>query len=53
VRKERLEGKNCQGDLWQGNYLDGQRKDTTKNTGKGWKGTGDDGKENNKQEEKP
>jgi len=47
MRKERLEGENCQGDLWQENYLDSRIKDTIKNIGEGWKGIGDGGKESN------
>jgi len=33
--------------------LDGQIKDTTKNIREDWKETGDDEKEDNKEEEKP
>ena len=34
TKKECSKGENCQEDLWQENYLDGQTKDTTKNIGK-------------------
>ena len=43
-KKEHSEGKNCQDGSRQGSYLDGQIKGTTKNTGEGWKETGDNGK---------
>jgi len=33
MRKEHLEEENCQEDLWQENYSDGQTRDMTKNTG--------------------
>ena len=33
TRKEHLEEENCQEDLWQENYSDGQTRDMTKNTG--------------------
>jgi len=33
--------------------LDSQIKGTTKNTGEDWKGIGDDGKGDNKEEEEP
>jgi len=46
IRKEHLEEKNCQEDLWQENYSDGQTRDTTKNIGKDWKEIGNGGKEN-------
>jgi len=52
TKKECLEEENCQGDLWQENYLDGQIKGTTKNTREGWKGIGDNGKGDNTKEEK-
>ena len=32
-KKEHSEEENCQEDSWQGNYLDGQIKGMTKNTG--------------------
>ena len=44
-KRECLEGENCWDGLWQKGYLGGQIKGTTKSTGEGWKGTGDDGKE--------
>jgi len=53
TRKEHLKEKNCQGDLWQENYLDSQIKDMTKNTGEDWKETGDDKKENDERKEEP
>ena len=36
--------------LWQENYLDGQTKDMTKNTGQGWKETGGHGKGEGKED---
>ena len=44
-KKEYLGEKNCQGNLQQESYLVGQIKDTIRNTRKGWKEIGDDGKE--------
>jgi len=44
-KRERSEGENCRDSLQQKSYLGGQIKGTTKSTGEGWKGTGDDGKE--------
>jgi len=41
-----LRGENCQEDLQQESYLDGQIKDTMKNIGEDLKGTGNNGKEN-------
>jgi len=52
MRKEHLEEKNCQGDLWQENCSDSQIKGTIKNIGEGWKGIGDSGKESNQGKEK-
>jgi len=34
-KKEHLEEENCQEDLWQRNYLNGQIRDMTRNIGKG------------------
>jgi len=46
-RQKRKEGEeNCQGDLQQGNYLDGQIKGMTKNIGEDLKKTGDGRKRN-------
>jgi len=46
-RQKREEGEeNCQGDLQQGNYLDGQIKGMTKNIGEDLKETGDGRKGN-------
>jgi len=46
-RQKREEGEeNCQGDLQQGNYLDGQIKGMTKNIGEDLKKTGDGRKRN-------
>ena len=42
MKRERSDGENCQEDLWQGNYMDGQTNDMTKNTGEEWRKTGDD-----------
>jgi len=47
MRKEHLEGENCQGDLRQKNCLDGQIKGTIKNIREGWKRIGNGGKESN------
>ena len=44
-KKKHSEEENYQDDLQQKDYLDGQIKDMMKNTGQGWKGIGDDGKE--------
>ena len=44
-KRERSEEENCWDSLWQKGYLGGQIKGMTKSTGEGWKGTGDDGKE--------
>ena len=44
-KKECLEERNCQGNLWQESYLVGQTKNTIRNTGQGWKEIGDNGKE--------
>ena len=44
ARREHLEGKICQGDLQQENYLDGWIKGIIKNIGEGWKRIGDGGK---------
>jgi len=52
ARKEYTTGENCQEGLQQGNYLDSQIKDMTKNIGEDWKETGDNGKENDKKEKK-
>ena len=52
ARKECSEEKNCQGDLQQENYLDGQIKGMTKNIREGQKGIGDGGKESNQGKEK-
>ena len=41
MRKEHLEEENCQGDLWQENYLGGQTKGMIKNIGADWKETED------------
>ena len=43
-KKEHSEEENCQDGSQQESYLDSQIKGTTKNTGEGWKETGDDGK---------
>jgi len=43
-KKECLEEENCQDGSQQGSYSDGWIKGTTKNTGEGWKETGDNGK---------
>jgi len=45
-KKEHLGEKNCQGDLQQGNYLDGQIEGMTKNIGEDLKETGDGRKGN-------
>jgi len=42
TKRERSNRENCQEDLWQGNYTDGQTNDMTKNTGEEWRKTGDD-----------
>jgi len=42
TKRERSNRENCQKDLWQGNYTDGQTNDMTKNTGEEWRKTGDD-----------
>ena len=52
TRKKHLKGENCQEDLWQGNYMDGQTNDMTKNTGEEWRKTRDDGRVRNLREEK-
>jgi len=52
VRKECTEEENCQGDLWQENYLDGQIKGTIKNTREDWKGIGDNRRARDPREEK-
>ena len=44
-KKEHSEEENCQEDSWQGNYLDGQIKGMTKNTGQSQKEIGGDRKE--------
>jgi len=46
TRKKHSEEKNYQEYLWQENYLDGLTRDTTKNTGIGWREIGGNGKEN-------
>ena len=50
-KKGYLRGKNCQGDLQQENYLDGQIKGTTKNIRADQREIGDDGKGKNLKEE--
>jgi len=52
MKRERSDGENCQEDLWQGNYMDGQTNDMTKNTGEEWRKTGDNRRIRNLQEEK-
>ena len=42
TKRERSNRENCQEDLRQGNYTDGQTNDMTKNTGEEWRKTGDD-----------
>jgi len=51
-KKEYLREKNCQGYLWQENYLGSQIRDTTKNTREDWKETGEDEKISKLKEEK-
>ena len=52
ARREHLEGKICQGDLWQENCLDGWIKGIIKNIGEGWKRIGDGGKKSDQGKEK-
>jgi len=52
MKRERSDGENCQEDLWQGNYMDGQTNDMTKNTREEWRKTGDNRRIRNLQEEK-
>ena len=52
TRKEHLEEENCQEDLQQENYSDGQTRDMTKNTGEDQREIGDGGKENDQGKEK-
>jgi len=52
ARKKHIREENCQEDLWQENYSDGQTRDITKNIGEDWKGIRDGRKENNQGEEK-
>ena len=44
-KREYLEERNCQSDLWQESYLVGQIKGMMRNIGQGQKGIEDDGKE--------
>jgi len=51
MRKKCIEEENCQGDLWQEKYSDGQIKGTIKNTREDWKGIGNDGRARDLREE--
>ena len=44
MKKGRSNKENYQGGLWQRSCMDDQTSNTTKNIGKGWKETGDDGR---------
>ena len=47
AKREHSDGENCQEDLRQKNYMNGQTSDMTKNIGEEWRRTGDDGKARN------
>ena len=47
AKREHSDGENCQEDLQQKNYMNGQTSDMTKNIGEEWRRTGDDGKSRN------
>jgi len=47
VKRERSDGENCQKDLWQRNYMDGQTSDMTRSIGEEWRKTGDNGRARN------
>jgi len=47
TKKERSDGKNCQKDLQQRNYMGGQTSDMTKNIGKEWRRTRNNGRARN------
>jgi len=47
AKREHSDGENCQKDLQQGNYIDGQTNNMTKNTGEEWRKTRDDGRVRN------
>jgi len=47
MKREHSNGKNCQEDLRQRNYMGGQISDMTKNIGEEWRRTGDDGRARN------
>jgi len=47
VKRECSDRKNCQEDLRQGNYMDGQTNNMIKNTGEEWRKTRDDGRVRN------
>ena len=51
MRKEHLKEENCQGDLWQENYLGGWINGTTKNTREDQREIGDNRKEKKQAEE--
>jgi len=47
MKKEHSDRENRQEDLWQRNYMGGQTSDMTKNIGKEWRRTGNDGRARN------
>jgi len=47
MKRECSDRENCQKDLQQRNYTDGQTNDMTKNIGEEWRKTGDDGRVRN------
>jgi len=52
AKKEHSNRENCQEDLQQKSYMDGQTSDMTKNIGEEWRRTGDDGRARNLRRER-